>query len=160
MEMHRPAFGEYHGQYRRYERGGHSDPADYESEFRPGVAEQLLLSVLWSTRRLCHSCHAASPCSAFADRPVITPSMECLTVLDVTVSILITCHLGRSEGSLHSKILRRRTPQNDKHLLLSLVCLPRRRLMPQHGNLPRQTAGRLCCSRVPALYLRRPGRLR
>jgi len=27
----------------------------------------------------------------------------------------------RSEGSLHSKILRRRTPQNDKHFLLSLV---------------------------------------
>jgi hypothetical protein len=51
----------------------------------------------------------------------ITPSMKCLTVLGVTLSILIPCHPERSEGSLHSKILRRRTPQNDKHFLLPLV---------------------------------------
>jgi hypothetical protein len=47
--------------------------------------------------------------------------MKCLTVLGVTLSILIPCHPERSEGSLHSKILRRRTPQNDKHFLLPLV---------------------------------------
>ena len=72
---------------------------------------------------------------------VITETMKYWTVLDVILSIPIPCHpepfacchAERSEASslpaqgklrewsLHSKILRRRTPQNDKHFLLSLV---------------------------------------
>jgi hypothetical protein len=43
---------------------------------------------------------------------LITESMKYWTVLDVTLSILVLCHPERSEGSLQSKILRRRTPQN------------------------------------------------
>jgi len=75
------------------------------------------------------------------DGNLVTESMKYWTVLDVTLSIPIPCHpepfacchAERSEasslpaqgklreGSLHSKILRRRTPQSDKHFLLSLV---------------------------------------
>ena len=75
----------------------------------------------------------------------ITESMKYRAALDVTLNIPIPCHpepfacchAERSEasslpaqgklrqGSLHSKILRRRTPQNDEHLLLSLVAVSR-----------------------------------